>query len=85
VTDTGIGMTRDEIRTALEPFRQVDSAQSRRYEGTGLGLPLVLRLVDLHGGRVEIDSARNEGTTVRVVLPACRPDCAKRGVCAAAR
>jgi signal transduction histidine kinase len=85
VTDTGIGMTRDEIRTALEPFRQVDSAHSRRYEGTGLGLPLVLRLVDLHGGRVEIDSARNAGTTVRVVLPPCRPDCAKRDFCAAAR
>jgi signal transduction histidine kinase len=85
VCDTGIGMTRDEIRTALEPFRQVDSAQSRRYEGTGLGLPLVLRLVDLHGGRVEIDSARDAGTTVRVVLPPCRPDCTKRGTCAAAR
>jgi signal transduction histidine kinase len=72
IRDTGIGMKAADIPIALEPFRQVDGALSRRYEGTGLGLPLAKRLAELHGGRLEIESAPNRGTTVRVHLPAER-------------
>ncbi len=50
VADTGIGMSAEDLAVALEPFRQVDGALSRRYEGTGLGLPLTKTLVELHEG-----------------------------------
>jgi len=66
IADTGIGMTQDEIAVALTPFGQVDSRLERRYEGTGLGLPLAQSLIDLHGGALEIDSEPGSGTTVRV-------------------
>jgi signal transduction histidine kinase len=69
VEDTGIGMKPEEIPIALEPFRQIDGALSRRFDGTGLGLPLARALVELHGGRLDIDSAPGKGTTVRVWLP----------------
>jgi two-component system, cell cycle sensor histidine kinase PleC len=72
VRDTGIGMTGDEIRQALELFRQVDNSLSRRFEGAGLGLPLAVKLTELHGGRLEVRSAPRRGTTVSVFLPAGR-------------
>src|SRR5262249_20456190 len=72
VADTGIGMTREHIAIALAPFGQVDNRLARRYEGTGLGLPLVKRLVELHGGTLAIDSALGCGSTVPVLLPAGR-------------
>ncbi|MET4697469.1 signal transduction histidine kinase [Constrictibacter sp. MBR-5] len=73
VSDTGIGMAPEEIPLALEAFSQVDSRLARKYEGTGLGLPLTKALVELHGGRLEIRSRPGEGTTVEVVLPAADP------------
>jgi signal transduction histidine kinase len=72
VSDTGIGMKPEEIPIALEPFRQIDSALNRRYEGTGLGLPLARTLVELHGGTLSISSTPGQGTTVTVALPAAR-------------
>jgi len=69
IADTGIGMTAQEIVIALEPFRQVDNAMSRRYEGSGLGLPLAKQLTELHGGTLELTSEPGVGTTVRVRLP----------------
>ncbi len=72
VADTGIGMAPEHIAIALERFGQVDNRLARRYEGTGLGLPLVKRLVDLHGGTLSIDSTLGRGTTVTVLLPADR-------------
>jgi signal transduction histidine kinase/HAMP domain-containing protein len=69
IEDTGIGMTGDEIAIALTPFGQVDNRLERRFEGTGLGLPLAKSLVELHGGTLEIESAKGEGTTVRVRFP----------------
>jgi signal transduction histidine kinase len=77
VSDTGIGMSADDQRIALSPFGQVDSSLARRYEGTGLGLPLSKALVELHGGRLQIDSAPEQGTTVHVILPADRIDSAE--------
>jgi len=69
VIDTGIGMTEDEAVKAMEPFHQIDSTLARRYEGTGLGLPLTKSLVTLHDGVMDIKSVPGEGTTVTVWLP----------------
>jgi PAS domain S-box-containing protein len=82
VRDTGPGMTPREIETALEPFGQVDAGDTRRYEGTGLGLPLAKRLAALHGGSLTVDSTKGVGTTVTVVLPADRVVEATRGAAA---
>jgi signal transduction histidine kinase len=69
IADTGIGMKPEDIPVALAPFRQLDDAFTRRYEGTGLGLPLAKMLTELHGGVLEITSAPGLGTTVNVRLP----------------
>jgi PAS domain S-box-containing protein len=73
VSDTGIGMDAADIPRALTPFMQIDSALSRRHEGTGLGLPLTKSLAELHGGTLTLESAPGQGTTVTVFLPAARP------------
>ena len=72
VSDTGIGIAPQNIARALEPFGQVDSSLSRKYEGSGLGLPLVKSIVELHGGTLEIESMPDRGTTVTIRLPASR-------------
>jgi len=72
VADTGVGMSKDEIVVALEPFRQIDGKLNRKYQGTGLGLPLTKRLAELHDAAFEIDSRPGEGTVVTVRLPATR-------------
>ena len=72
VSDTGIGISPGEIPKAMEPFGQIDSKISRKYEGTGLGLPLAKRLVELHGGTLTVESALGVGTTVTIVLPRAR-------------
>ncbi len=69
VADTGIGMSPDEIKCALQRFRQLDNSFTKRFEGTGLGLPLARQFAELHGGSLSIESAPGEGTTVRVRLP----------------
>jgi PAS domain S-box-containing protein len=72
VADTGIGIAPEDIPTALSPFGQVDGKLSRKYEGTGLGLPLSRALVELHGGSLSILSDLGRGTTVTVRLPSAR-------------
>lgn len=74
VADSGIGMAPGDIKIALEPFGQVyDGARSgplsRGQAGTGLGLPLVKSLIELHGGRLEVESRKGEGTTATLVFP----------------
>ena len=69
VADTGIGMDPAEVEIAFQPFGQVDNRLERRYEGTGLGLPLTKALVDLHRAAIVIDSARGHGTRVTVTFP----------------
>ncbi len=68
VRDTGIGISPKDIETALSPFGQIDSHLARRYEGTGLGLPIVKGICELHGGRLEIDSEIDQGTTATAIL-----------------
>src|SRR5487761_1237484 len=72
VTDTGIGIAPENIARALQPFGQIERAMSRDQGGVGLGLPLSQRLVELHGGRLEVNSTVGAGTTVSVRLPADR-------------
>ncbi|HVM84962.1 MAG TPA: HAMP domain-containing sensor histidine kinase [Candidatus Binatia bacterium] len=69
VADTGIGIAPDDIWKALTPFAQISSELSRRYEGTGLGLPLSKGYVEMHGGTLVIESEPGHGTTVIVRFP----------------
>lgn len=69
VSDTGIGMTEEDLTKAMDKFGQVDSSLSRKYDGTGLGLPLTKGLVELHGGVMNITSKPNEGTVVSIHFP----------------
>lgn len=72
VRDSGVGMAVEDIPRVMEPFTQIASPMTRQHEGTGLGLPLVKKLVELHGGSIDMETAPGEGTTVRVRLPASR-------------
>jgi signal transduction histidine kinase len=58
-----------DVALALEPFRQLDTSFARRYQGTGLGLPLAKTFVELHQGTLDIESEPDKGTTVRLWLP----------------
>ncbi len=69
VADTGIGMSVAEMGIALEPFGQVENSLARTFDGTGLGLPLARRMIELHGGRLTLRSVKSVGTTVEVYLP----------------
>jgi len=70
VSDTGIGISQEDIARLAQPFEQIDSQHSRQHEGTGLGLALSKSLVELHGGNFNINSVVGEGTTVTFTLPA---------------
>ncbi|MBX3503979.1 MAG: hypothetical protein KF895_00770 [Parvibaculum sp.] len=72
VIDNGIGMAPEDIPVALERFGQIDSDLARKYEGTGLGLPLSKCLMEHHGGTLEIESTPGRGTRVSVAFPAER-------------
>jgi len=69
ISDTGVGMEPQDIAKALAPFGQVDNKLSRRYEGTGLGLPLTKKLVELMKGKFEIKSEVGIGTTITLSFP----------------
>ena len=69
VRDTGVGIAEADQQKVLEAFVQVDNAPNRTHEGTGLGLPLAKRLVELHGGTLKLESRLGQGTAVRIVLP----------------
>jgi two-component system cell cycle sensor histidine kinase PleC len=69
VADEGIGMTAREAELAVRPFAQVDARLERRYQGAGLGLSIVKKLIEGHGGRLEIVSAPQQGTCVSLDFP----------------
>jgi two-component system, cell cycle sensor histidine kinase DivJ len=70
ITDTGIGMSQDELSRVGTPFYQASNSHSRLQEGAGLGLSLVRQLASLHGGAMELTSAHGKGTSARVALAA---------------
>ena len=72
VSDTGIGIAPADIARAFEPFVQIDSALNRKYPGTGLGLPLVKSMIELHGGALSVTSREQAGTTMTLHFPAQR-------------
>jgi cell cycle sensor histidine kinase DivJ len=69
VRDTGTGISRSDLKRLGKPFEQVENAETRAKEGTGLGLALVKSLAQMHGGTALLESALGEGTTVTVQLP----------------
>lgn len=71
IADTGIGMSAEDLRVAFEPFGRANAAETRRQQGTGLGLSLARALVRLHGGDLTLASRPGHGTTATVTLPAC--------------
>jgi signal transduction histidine kinase len=73
VADSGVGLTPEQLARVAEPYAQADN-QPPGARGTGLGLALVKRLAELHGGRFELQSAPGEGTSARIVLPARPPE-----------
>jgi signal transduction histidine kinase len=72
VTDSGIGIPAEDLDRVLKPFEQVDSSLSRQHAGTGLGLPLVRAMIELHAGTVTLNSIVDVGTQVIITLPAER-------------
>lgn len=69
IIDTGIGIPKDAMETIFEPFVQVDKGYSRQYDGVGLGLSVAKQMLDLHQGRMTINSEVGKGTHIRVALP----------------
>jgi signal transduction histidine kinase len=74
VADTGIGIAPEDQAKVMAPFMQVESAQSRKYEGTGLGLPISQAMAKLHGGEVSLSSKLGAGTTITLRFPASRTE-----------
>ena len=72
VRDTGIGIAAKDREVALTPFRQVDNRLARKFEGTGLGLPIAKALTELHGGGLTLESQPGKGTRVTIHLPGSR-------------
>ena len=72
VRDSGVGIAKDDIPKALSAFGQIDSELARKHAGTGLGLPIVTSLMELHGGHFALDSELGKGTTAMLLFPADR-------------
>lgn len=83
VTDTGIGMSAEDIPKALAMFSQLDNGLSRKHEGTGLGLPIVKSLMQLHGGSLKLESELGKGTMAELRFPAARTRSRLKGASAA--
>jgi signal transduction histidine kinase len=69
VSDTGIGIPEDQLDNVFAEFRQVDATISREYGGTGLGLSITKKFVEMHGGRIWVESTLGKGSTFRFAVP----------------
>jgi PAS domain S-box-containing protein len=74
VTDTGIGIKAEDLPRLFHEFEQLETGTARRYEGTGLGLALTKRLVEMHGGQISVESLFGVGSTFQVRLPVRLPE-----------
>jgi signal transduction histidine kinase len=72
VRDTGVGIAAEDIPKVLESFGQADNSRAGVSEGTGLGLPLVKSMIEMHGGTLEIESELDAGTTATICFPSDR-------------
>ncbi len=77
VRDSGIGIAEEDLGRVMEPFVQAETTLSRRQEGTGLGLALVKSMIEIHGGRLRLESALGNGTSAELVFPAERISAAR--------
>jgi signal transduction histidine kinase len=80
ISDTGIGIAEEDVSRVFMAFQQAESHLARKHVGTGLGLPMVKSLIELHGGHVSLDSRVGHGTTVTIDLPSdrCLPSVYKK-------
>jgi signal transduction histidine kinase len=69
IADTGIGIKEEDLPRLFQKFEQLDSGISRKYEGTGLGLAITKQLVDMHGGKIWVESTYGEGSNFIFLLP----------------
>ncbi len=69
ITDTGIGIKTEDMKRLFKPFQQLESVYTKKYKGTGLGLVLAQKLIELHNGRIWVESEFGTGTTVTFVMP----------------
>ncbi len=77
VSDTGIGMTREQLEKIFDPFTQADASTTRKYGGTGLGLALSRRFARMMGGEIKVESERGKGSIFRLRIPAIATSGAK--------
>jgi signal transduction histidine kinase len=76
VTDTGIGIAKEDLAKVFDEFRQVDSAATREFGGTGLGLSITKRFIEMHGGRIWVESELGQGSTFWFAVPLRVPEAA---------
>jgi ABC-type polar amino acid transport system ATPase subunit/two-component sensor histidine kinase len=69
LSDTGIGMTEDQLKNVFEEFTQAETSTSKDYGGTGLGLPICKKITELMGGKIDVQSKIGEGTTFSIIVP----------------
>jgi signal transduction histidine kinase len=69
LSDTGIGMTEDQLKNVFEEFTQAETSTSKDYGGTGLGLPICKKITELMGGKIKVKSKIGEGTTFSIIVP----------------
>jgi signal transduction histidine kinase len=70
VQDSGIGIEKENLSNIFEPFKQIDSAETRDYQGTGLGLSLTKKFIELHGGCIWAESdGINQGSEFNIIIP----------------
>lgn len=72
ITDNGIGIPKERLAFVVKPFTQIENVMTRSHKGTGLGLALVDKILQLHGGQLLLDSLEKKGTVVTLILPAVR-------------